>query len=418
MRLYLFIVCLVFRASTVASQPSIILAKIDSLIHLGMDSMAFPGAQLYISVNGQVIVDTAYGYHTYDREVKVLHDDLYDLASITKVSTGLPILMKMYGQGDLNLDAPLGDYFPLLVKSNKSNLTLRTVLAHQGGLNPYIVFWQEAKKKNGKWRAKSFKTRRNKRFSIPITEHLFLHRSYKSTIYNKVAESDLRPERKYLYSGLLFLMLPDFLERTLHEPMEDFLYREIYQPIGLDHLTYRPHEKFPLRQIVPTEMDTFFRHQLVHGTVHDEAAAMLDGISCNAGLFGNANDLGKLFEMYMNYGYSNGVQLIDSSSIKEFTRYQFPENDNRRGLGFDKPPFVNDPAASYMSIRASSSSFGHSGFTGTFVWADPEVKMVVVLLTNRVYPSRANAKLYQLNIRPMIHDLSYDVANYFLPVNN
>lgn len=387
---------------------SLLEKNIDSIVQEGIDSQAYPGAQFLVAKEGEIILFKTYGHHTFERKRTVNKGDLYDLASISKVTTGLPILMELYGEGKFNLDAPLKDYFPKFKNSNKGELIIREILAHQAQLQPYIVYWAKTIKENGKFKSRTFKNKPSNRFTIYITDHLYLHKKYKKRMYKYIKKSPLEEIKEYKYSGLFFLLLPDIISDLTGENFETYLYKNIYQPIGANGLTYNPLNKYSLAQIVPTEMDTFFRKKQIHGTVHDEAAAMLEGISCNAGLFGNAEDLFKLFQLYLNNEKYRDEEIIPENAVKEFTRCQFCDSGNRRGLGFDKPPLEYVEGESYVAKDASPESFGHSGFTGTFVWADPKNSTVVVFLSNRVYPTRENRKLYTMNIRPRLHQAVYD----------
>ena len=404
---FIFIIRGILHAQTPADF-SLLENSIDAIVREGLDSQAYPGAQVLVAKDGNIILNKSYGYHTFEKITPVKNDDLYDLASITKVTTGLPILMKLYGEGKFDLDASLKTYFPKFKNSNKGNLIVREILAHQAQLQPYIVYWAKTVKKNGKFKSRTFKPKQSKRFPTHITDDLYLHRKYKNRIYKFIKKSPLDEIKEYKYSGLFFLLLPQIVSDLTGEDFETYLYKNIYQPIGANHLLYNPLNKFPASQIIPTEMDTLFRKKQVHGTVHDEAAAMLGGVSCNAGLFSNAEDLFKLFQLYLDGGAYNGQQIIPENAVKEFTRCQYCEMGNRRGLGFDKPMIEYVENGSYVARDASPESFGHSGFTGTFVWADPQNKTVVVFLSNRVYPTRENRKLYSMNIRPRIHQAVYD----------
>lgn len=379
---------------------------LDSLISLGIDSQAFPGAQVHIRYKDSVIYHQVWGYHTYDNQKPVLHSDIYDLASITKVATGLPVIMKLYGEGKLNLDAPLKNYSREFKRSNKKNLTLRSILAHQAGLVPYIVFWQNTLKKNGRYKCRTFKTAESSKFNISITDSLFLHKNYRKKMKKAIRKSDLRRGGEYVYSGLTFLLMPEILEDILDQDFVPFLYDSIYHPINAMDLAYQPLGKYAIDRIIPTEYDSVWRRQLVHGTVHDEAAAMLNGISCNAGLFGSASSLSNLFQLYLNGGKWEEEQIIPTHAVQAFTEYQY--EDNRRGLGFDKPLREYDEERSYVAESASRASFGHSGFTGTMIWADPEYDLVFTFLSNRVYPSRTHRNLYRLSLRPKMHQAIYD----------
>ena len=382
--------------------------KMDSIIVDGIDSMAFPGCQVLVATKDRIIFQEAYGYHTYDSIKTVNVNDLYDLASITKVSSGLPILMKLYGEGKINLDLSIEHYLPFLRRSNKADLTLRQILTHQSGMIPYIVYWENTIKKNGKYKRRTFKANRKKQFPIRITDSLYLHKNYRKKIKKAVKDSELLENKEYRYSGLFFLFLPELVEMVTGENFLDYLQREVYDPVGALELLFKPHLTYSRERIVPTEQDTLFRNQLVHGSVHDEAAAMLNGVSCNAGLFSNARSLAKLFQLYLNDGRIGDKEIITPQAVKEFTKCQYCESGNRRGLGFDKPLIQYDAQSSYIAESASPSSFGHSGFTGTFVWADPEADLLFVFLSNRVHPSRDQRKLYSMDLRPKMHQLVYD----------
>ena len=367
---------------------------LDSIIQTGIDSAAFPGAQLLVIHKGKSIFDKTFGHHTYDKIRPVQAKDLYDLASVSKTTTGTLALMYLYDKGLFDLDGLWQDDFPSFKNSNKANLDFRSVLAHQARLIPYITFWAKAKRKNGKFKWRTFKSKPSKRFPIKITDKLYLHRNYKKKMYNGIKKSNLRADTSYKYSGLSFLLYPDLIKEKTGQSFDTFLYNTFYKPIGAERLVFTPTKYFPLSEIVPTEVDTFFRQQLVHGTVHDENAAMLNGISSNAGLFGNAHDLGKLLQLFLNKGTYGDRRYLKASTIEEFTRCQFCEEGNRRGLGFDKPLIEYDAKAAYIAKSASPESYGHSGFTGTFYWVDPIADLIVIFLSNRVYPTRASRKLY------------------------
>jgi len=383
-----------------------ILIKIDSIVEMAIKEKAIPGCEILVAKDSKVIFKRSYGFHTYDSLRQVTDNDLYDLASVTKVSGALPALMKLYQEGKFDLEANLGTYLKYYKRGNKKKLTFREILAHQAGLYPYIVYWQTAIKKNGKYKRKTLNTASNEDYQYEIAPGLYLHKDYKKKIYKQIRKSKLG-EKKYLYSGLSFLLYPDIVEAITGEDFQDYISKNFYDPLGAYSITYNPLDKFPLDQIVPTEYDSLFRKLQIHGTVHDEAAVMLEGVSTNAGLFANANDLAKLYQMYCNYGTFGGREYLNEETVKEFTRCQFPENGNRRALGFDRPlpePHENGNTA----IATSQLSFGHTGFTGTFVWADPVYNLVYIFLSNRVYPTRKNSKLYDMNVRTNIQQVIYD----------
>lgn len=340
--------------------------QIESIVQEGLDSMAFPGAQVLVAKSGNVIYEKNFGFHTYDHQQAVRSEDVYDLASVTKVTTAVPALMRMQDDGLFDIDAKLSDYFPDFKGSNKANLYFRSILAHNAQLQPYIVFWKKAQKSNGKYRGRTFKSAPHKNYPIKITDNLYLHKKYKTKMMKFIKESPLNKEPGYVYSGLSFLMYPDLVKAKTGKQFDQYLYQTFYRKIGATNLLFDPSKRLSTDNIIPTEKDDFFRNQLVKGTVHDEAAAMLSGISGNAGLFGNASDLTKLLQLYLNGGSYGGAQFIEKSTIQEFTQCQFCDDGNRRGLGFDKPMIEYDETKSYIAKSASKYSYGHSGFTGTF----------------------------------------------------
>ncbi|MEM6317174.1 MAG: serine hydrolase [Bacteroidota bacterium] len=387
--------------------------KIQEIVQEGLDSMAFPGAQVLVARGGQVVYQKNFGHHTYDQQQPVRTEDVYDLASVSKVTTALPALMRMQDDGLFDVDAKMVDYFPDLKGSDKANLPFRSVLAHNARLQSYIVHWKKAQKKNGKYRGRTFRTTAHKNYPIKITDQLYLHKKFKGKMMDWIKESPLNEEPGYVYSGLSFLMYPDLVKSKTGQLMDQYLYQQFYKKLGANHLVFNPLERVDASNIVPTENDDFFRMQQVHGTVHDESAAMLAGVSGNAGLFGNANDLAKLLQMYLNKGSYGGESFIEPATIQEYTQCQFCDEGNRRGLGFDKPLIEYDADKSYVAKSASRYSYGHSGFTGTFFWVDPTEELVVILLSNRVYPTRDNRKLYTLGIRPRLHQAAYDAIYEF-----
>ncbi len=399
--------------------------SIKAIVEEGIVKGAYPGAQVVVAKDGHVIYQQAFGYHTYDSLQQVTTKDIYDYASVTKVTSALPALMKLYGEGRFNLDAPLEKYFPAFRHSNKDELSFRAMLAHNARLRSWVPYWQGTLRGNArypwrnrwdgtmtneyrfKWR--TFKRDSSRRFPIRITDDLWLHRKFKEKrIYKSIKKSPLNEEPGYVYSGLLFYLLPDIVSDLTGQPFEPYLKETFYRRIGAYTITYNPLRFFPRERIVPTEQDTFFRMQQIHGEVHDEGAALMSGISGNAGLFSTANDLAKLMQLYLNFGSYGGEQLIAEEAVREFVSYQYPQDSVRRGLGFDKPPLEDSRENTYIAASASPGSFGHSGYTGTFTWADPENKLLLVFFSNRVYPTRNNRKLYTLDIRPRLHQACYD----------
>lgn len=389
--------------------------RIDSIVDDAISQRATPGCSVLAAKDGKIIFRKTYGYHTYDQRIPVSEDDLYDLASVTKVSGALAAVLKLTDEGKINLDDKFSEYWPdwksgLFHSSNKEDLGWREILAHQAGLIPYLNYWTETAK-DGELKNRWYSFQKTGDYQLEVAPGLFLKNTFKKRIYKDIRKSKLNPPGKYVYSGLSFLLIPQITEDLSGQAYTEFLDDNFYHSLGAYSVTYNPLNKFPKDQIVPTEYDAYYRKRQVQGTVHDEAAAVFGGVAGNAGLFANANDLAKLIEMYMQMGTYGGERYLSDATMKEFTRVQFAENNNRRGLGFDKPLLNNNevsPAKAYPCPGASPESFGHSGFTGTFVWADPTHDLIYIFLSNRVYPTRETNLLGKLNVRTNILQAFYD----------
>jgi beta-N-acetylhexosaminidase len=479
--------------------------RIDSVINLGLREKAYPGATMEVAKDGRVIYQKAFGFHTYeaaspsptlpdgegvktpkqidnkndvmDEAVKknptpalpnregaitpspsgaaVRLSDLYDLASVTKVSTSALAIMQLMSEGKFDLDKSFKDYYTAFADGNKANLRFRDMLTHKSGLKAWIPFWMDcidsvrtvrnsfvfketyasqykkklfmSKKKYNLlltkaikedknlwkdclspktmvWKPNTLSTKQSADFSVQVADSLWLHKDYRKTIFDAIEHSPVKPEQGYVYSDLHYYTYPTFVADLVGMPWEDYL-KKTYKNIGANSLTYNPLRFYSKDKIVPSEKDTLFRKTLIHGRVHDEGAAMLDGVSGHAGLFGNVNDLTKLMQMYLQKGYYGGTQFIKPEVIDECTKYQFPELKNRRAIAFDKLDF--NPKISNGPQSASPESYGHSGFTGTFVWIDPKYNLVYTFLCNRVYPTRDNVKISTLNIRTELGEQLY-----------
>jgi beta-glucosidase-like glycosyl hydrolase/CubicO group peptidase (beta-lactamase class C family) len=384
--------------------------KIDSIISVGLTLKAFPGCEVMAARKGIVVFQKTYGYQTYDNRISVREDDLFDLASVTKVSSTLPGLMLLDTEGKFSPEETLGGYLPFFRNSNKGDLKMADIMTHQAGLIPWIAFWKETQKKNGELKKRVYDLKYSEKYPLEVANGLYITDKYRKKIFTEIKKSPLK-EKKYVYSDLGFIISPDIIERLTGEKWYDFVTENIYHKIGAYDIVFNPWKNYPLSRIIPTEYDSLFRKQLLQGTVHDEGAAMLGGISGHAGLFATANDLMKLLEMYRRMGAYGGEQIIGKEVMERYTRVQFPENDNRRGLGFDKPMLNNRELSqkdANTAKSASPSSFGHSGYTGTFVWVDPEYELTYIFFCNRVYPTRNNSLLSDLNIRSEILQALYD----------
>ena len=487
-------------------------ARIDSVINHGLTEEAYPGAVMQVAKNGRVIYKKAFGFHTYEngknavienstqvfekgnKDVMDNHNpfepdsqvglpqmmgnedskmmegavqltDLYDMASITKISTSALAVMQLMTEGKFDLDAEFGDYYEEFKGTNKEHLTFRDMLTHRSGLKAWIPFWMDCidslttinkgliqnpellnmfeyfseekptffqwlfnkkplprydyigsvqrnndlwlelmNKKTFSWKPNIFSNKETEVFTVQIADTLWLNKDYKKTIFKQIADSPVKPDQGYVYSDMHYYFYPEIVPRITGKPWEEYL-KETYKSIGANSLTYNPLRFYPLNQIVPTEEDTLFRKNQLHGRVHDEGAGMLNGVSGHAGLFGNANDLMKLMQMYIQNGYYGGKQFISPEVISECTKYQFDPVINRRAIAFDKL-HPNKNIANGPQL-GSDLSYGHSGYTGTFTWIDPQYELVYVFLSNRVYPTRANNKISEMNIRTEVGNEIY-----------
>jgi beta-N-acetylhexosaminidase len=384
--------------------------KIDSVAARGLEAKAFPGCEVMIARKGIVIFHKTYGYQTYDNRTPLGSDDIFDLASVTKISSTLAGLMLLDSEGKFSTETTLGEYLPYFKNSNKGDLKMIDILTHQSGLKSWIAFWKETVKKNGELNKRIYDTENSEKYSLEVANGLFIKEKYRNSIYKEIRKSPLG-EKKYVYSDLGVMISPEIIASLSGTKWYEFVTDSIYHKIGAYEIGFNPWQKYPLSRIVPTEYDSLFRKQQLHGTVHDEGAAMLGGISGHAGLFATANDLMKLMELYRRMGSYGGEQIISGEVLKRYSTVQFPENNNRRGIGFDKPLLNNSELSqkdAYPAKSVSPSSFGHSGYTGTFVWVDPEYEISYVFLSNRVYPTRNNNLLSSLNIRMDIQQAIYD----------
>ena len=374
------------------------LEKIDSLINSSITLKNFPGAQLFVKYKDSIIINKSYGFHTYDSIIKVDNKHLYDLASLTKVLASTFSLMKLYDENKLELNDKISDYFPELKRSNKKHTTIFESLSHTSGWVPYISHQNFIKKRNGDLKRSIVRNKMHKRFSVQMNNNLFLKNSYSKKLFKRIRKSKLNTVNAYDYSGLFFFYVPKLIHKVTGLNFENYFYNTFINKKEIT-LLFNPTNVFSKKIIVPSEYDSIFRKELVHGFVHDEAASFMGGISGNAGLFGNAQSVGSL----LNFLGPNST-LFKQATVHKFTSYAFKNSKIRRGLGFDKP-YSNDEYGEYPNKNLSKDSFGHTGFTGTMFWVDPEKKLTIVFLTNRVYPSRKNQSFYENNVRSKLIDL-------------
>ncbi len=381
------------------------LSAIDTLVNESIKEGAFPGAQIVIARNGMVVYRKAFGNQTYEGQSPVKADDLYDLASLTKVLSTTLTAMKLTGDGVIEPDQKLSHYMGELRKSNKSHLTIREIMAHQAGLQPYIPFYRElldGNQQDSTLIARHFSLG----YPLRVADAIYLSDDWHKYVIDSIIASPLLKKKEYKYSDLGFILLADAFSQITNQPLSSYVKHNFYDKLGLATIGYHPRDRFSISRIAPTENDTVFRKQLVHGDVHDPTAAMLGGVSGHAGLFSDALDVAVIMQMLLQNGEYGGDVFLDSAVVAEFTKAQFPENKNRRGLGFDKPAPAGGSGPS--CDLASPQSFGHSGFTGTYTWADPKTGLVYVFLSNRVYPDAGNNKITKMNIRTRIQEVIYN----------
>ncbi len=384
------------------------LSKIDTIAMKGIKDKVYPGCQILVAKNGKVIYRKSFGYHTYENKIAVKNDDLYDLASITKIVASTISVMKLVDEKKINLDNNLCSYLPELEGSNKQNIVLREMLTHQAGLKDWIPFWTKTMV-NGKYKEGVYNSTPNDFFTKRVAAGLYINNNYEDTIYKQIIQSPVKETGKYLYSDLGYYFLKKIIEQEAKNALNVYVQNKFYDPLGLTTMGYKPLARFDLSRIVPTEFDAKFRKQLVHGDVHDQGAAMLGGVGGHAGVFSDANDLAVMMQLFMNKGEYGGKRYIDSATVNEFTKCQYCK-DNRRAIGFDKPE-MNPDKDSPVCGCVSYLSFGHTGFTGTLAWADPANQLVYIFLSNRVYPDADDNKLAKSGIRTKIQEVIYDVIH-------
>ncbi len=375
---------------------------IDTIALNAIKNHATPGCQVLVVKDGKVIYNKAFGYHTYDTTQPVLTSDLYDLASITKVAATTLSLMYQHDRGSFFINRTVGEYIPATVGYDLGNVYMRDIMTHYAGLKAYIPFYAQTIKDT--MFNICYRVNEDSVYCLKLTDRLYMRSDLKDSVFNAIYTQKLAKNPSYVYSDLGFMMLKEMVEGQVKDDYAHFMDTAFYGRLGLATMGYLPKERFPLSSITPTEYDKYYRKTLVHGYVHDQGAAMMGGVAGHAGLFSNANDLAIMFQMLLNRGEYAGVRYLNPTTVSEFTKQW--DNRSRRGLGFDKPEpsGVGGPT----SNMASKLSFGHTGFTGTGVWADPENGLIYVFLSNRVFPDADNKQLLTSGVRTSIHDVIYN----------
>ena len=378
------------------------LAEIDKIALNGIAQGAYPGCEIVAAVDGKIFYRKSFGTHSYKDTTKVNINDVYDLASITKIGASTTGLMFLQSQGKFDVSKKLADYIPEYVQgTNMERLLLKDMLTHQAGLKAWIPFYLQVLTNNEPNPALFNKTETGK-FNRKVAENLWMNEDYVDSMYKQIAAQPLGP-KEYKYSDLGYYFIMKLIEKQSKHNLDHFLRTQLYEPIGLRSMGFNPLTCYNAGTIAPTENDTKFRKQLVKGYVHDPGAAMLGGVCGHAGLFANATDLASLMQMFLNKGFMGNVQYLKPEVVDMYTTNPF--SYNHRGIGFDKPKLEGGGTCTKL---ASKRSFGHSGFTGTLAWADPENQLNFVFLSNRVCPDQENRKIIDMHIRTDIQRVLYE----------
>lgn len=383
-----------------------VLSKIDLLAKKAIDGKMTPGIQVLVARRGKVIFQKSYGYHTYDKATKVQNSDIYDVASVTKMVSTLPNVMQLYDKGKIALDTKLGAMLPLFNGTNKQDIPFKDLLSHYAQLQAWIPFYKSTLDTQKCPLEKYYSLSMKNGFTNQVAENLYIRNDYQDSIMKQIADSKLLDKKEYKYSDFTFIILKEYLEKATGKTIDKLSAENFYNSLGMNNTMYNPLRKIDSSIIPPTEDDTYFRHTLIQGYVHDMTAAMQGGVAGHAGIFSNSMDIAKMMQMYLQKGNYGGLQYFSPATFDTFNTCYFCAEGNRRGLGFDKPQLGKEgPTCGCVSM----SSFGHTGFTGTMAWADPETEIVYVFLSNRTFPdSNANNTLSKENIREDIQKVIQD----------
>lgn len=381
------------------------LAMVDTLVKHGLDSLMFPGAQVLVARKGKVIYNKGFGRPTYTSDTSITPWHMYDLASLTKILASLPIIMRMDDEGKIRLNDTFSDLVPAYADTELKDVSVLKALSHYGRLPAWIAFYISTLDKNRKPMADFYRKAPTPGYTTKVAENLYLADVYQDSIYNRIGRQQLKSNR-YRYSDISYYVFKKYIEDTYGKDMDLIAQDYLYGPLGADHTAFNPLESHPKEAIVPSEEDDYYRYSTVQGYVHDMGAAMLGGVGGHAGLFANANDVAKIMQMYLQDGYYGGERFMASRTVKKYNTCYFCDNNVRRGVGFDKPEPRGGGGPAYSGI--SRKSFGHSGFTGTYTWADPDEDLVYVFLSNRTYPSATNTLLVKSGLRTRIQKAIYE----------
>lgn len=410
------------------------LTAIDSICKAAIRLQATPGCQVLVAKDGYIVYDKAFGHNTYEKKKSNHTENIYDIASITKIAATLPAVMKLYDEGKIDLDCSLSDYYPALKTTDKKDITCREVLTHTAGLKSFVPAFSDAIDKKA-LRGPLFTQIPTKQNTLKLKDRLYVNpnyhfldstlsltprpgyteaapglyifEGYQDTVFRHVLTSELLPKKEYLYSDLGFILLQKAVETVSGQTLDQYCKDSLFRKLGASNTDYRAAERLDMRSVIPSCVDKLYRKKEIKGFVHDPAAAIFGGIAGHAGLFSTAGDLAKIMQMYLNQGCYGGERFFSAPTVDTFTQRADPYSSNRRGLGFDKPE--TDTTKNGPTCKAApASSFGHTGFTGTIAWADPDNQLIYIFLSNRTYPNEFNAKLTEENIRTKIQATIYD----------
>lgn len=381
------------------------LRDIEGIIRRAIDGKAMPGAQVLVARNGMVVYERMFGTHTYEGKRAVEWNDVYDIASITKVASSLAAFMTLVDGRKVDVDDKVSEHLKHLKFTNKKDIVFRDMLAHYARLQAWVPFYQRTLKQ-GNPDPRYYSTMSNEGFPLRVAENLYMRKDYPDTVRRMIDDSELLPKKEYKYSDLGYFYIRDVVEQKTGLGLDAYVDRTFYRRLGLQLIGYHPRSRVTLDRIVPTEYDMTFRKQLIQGDVHDQAAAIFGGVGGHAGLFSNANDLAVMMQMFLNKGEYGAERYISKETVDEFIKCQFCKEGNRRGIGFDRPEVSGKGGPTCECV--SYLSFGHTGFTGTMAWADPDNGVVYIFLSNRVYPDADNKKLQTMNVRTEVQRVIYD----------
>ena len=380
------------------------LLEIEQIANKAIQDKMAPGIVVLAARKGKVIYQKSFGYQTYDNSKMVTNSDLYDVASLTKIIATLPNVMQQYDKGKVTLETTLDKMVPLFKNSNKSEINFKDLLLHNAQLQPFIPFYKNTLDSTGKPLERYYRKAPTELFSRQVADSMFMRNDFHDTIMKIIVESELLAEKKYKYSDFTFMILKEYLERATSKKLDDLVQDNFFKSLGMNNSLFNPLQKRDRSDIAPTEIDTYFRHQTLQGYVHDQGAAIEGGVQGHAGLFSNAMDIAKMMQMYLQKGTYGNIEYFSSKTFDDFNTCYLCAEGNVRGLGFNKPRGIDNPA----SKSASDMSFGHTGFTGTMAWADPETETVYVFLSNRTFPEYTGNSLSKAKIREQIQQVIYD----------